>query len=258
MKKICNLTTTHTRNDQRVFLKECLTEKQNYEVHLVVCDEETDELKDGIYIHGNKGSKARLGRAVVSALRVYRRAKSINADIYVFHEYDFLWLALFLKKRSNILLWDCHEDYLSDLLDIRGFLRPFRYVLLYVFKILSHIVVKKLDGCITVCDKLKTWLLKLNCKNCYVLHNFALKRAFQSIESHNYDEAQHLLYVGSFEPLRGIHILIQALDYCRHKDIRLIIGGYRISKCYKEYCELYSVDNMSVMTASALSYSCTL
>ncbi|MBR1843253.1 MAG: hypothetical protein IJ793_00005, partial [Opitutales bacterium] len=68
-------------------MKECITEKQNYEVCLVVSDGKPDEIKDGIHIYGTPKHKTRLGRAIFSAFQVYRKAKSLKADIYVFHEH---------------------------------------------------------------------------------------------------------------------------------------------------------------------------
>ncbi len=237
MKTICNITTTHTRHDHRVFLKECITEKRNYEVCLVVSDGKPDELKEGVYIYGTKRHKTRLGRAVFSAFQVYRKAKSLNADIYVFHEHDLLWLALFLKKNNKVVLWDCHEAYSDDLLFIRGAMKPFSRVFWCCYKILSYVVTRNLDGCITVCNMLKTRLLKLGCKRCYILHNYASKMEFRNIESQDYDKAQCVLYIGYFEPSRCIHTFIQAINRCKHKNIKLIIGANRAQKKYEEYCK---------------------
>lgn len=240
MKTICNMTTTHTRYDHRVFLKECITEKQNYEVCLVVSDGKPDEIKDGIHVYSTPKHKTRLGRAIFSAFQVYRKAKSLKADIYVFHEHDLLWLALFLKKRNNFVIWDCHEAYFYDLSLLSGRLKGLRYIILFLFNVISHIVVRHLDGCITVCKDIKIWLTNLGCKSCFLLPNYALKREFSSLVSPNYTVNQRVFFVGAFNSSRSIHSLVQAIGFCKYKNVKLVLVGCRAKKQYLDYCKQLS------------------
>jgi len=241
MKKICNLTITHTRHDQRVFLKECLTEKQNYEVHLVVCDGEPDELNEGIYIHGTPKHKTRLGRVIFSTFEAYLKAKALKADVYVFHDPDFLWLAFLLKRRGSTVIWDCHETYFDRKRPIQKTLWFLHHILFWLFKGLALLVVRHLDGAIAPANTVKDWLAALGCKKCYLLHNYALRTEFQCVKSPNYNEAiQRILYIGAFSTSRNIHILIEAIALCKHKNVRLTLCGSNARKPYETYCRQLS------------------
>ena len=59
-------------------------------MHLIVADNEKDEAKDNIHIHGVKGYKNRFLRMTLAVWSVYRRAKTIKTDIYIIHDPELL------------------------------------------------------------------------------------------------------------------------------------------------------------------------
>ena len=127
MKKICNLATIHSRDDVRIFRKECFIEAHHYEVHYITCDGKGDEVKEGVHIHGVKNFKSKILRAMLAPFVVYRKAKAVDADVYVLHDPELLLIALLLKGRNKCVIWDCHEYYeeedLSEIQWLPFFLR---------------------------------------------------------------------------------------------------------------------------------------
>ena len=101
MKKICNLATIHSKYDTRIFMKECSIAKRYYEVHYITCSTKTDELKDGIHIHGIGSWKSKIARAFFTPFKAYAKAKIIDADVYVLHDPELLLISLLLKKKKK-------------------------------------------------------------------------------------------------------------------------------------------------------------
>ena len=113
MKKICNITRNRHRWNKGIG-RECFAEKEEYEVHFVVSDNQKDEFKDGIHFHGVKQGKIRIIRGIFVLLALYKKAKSIQADLYVLHDPELLLIALFLKKCGKVI-FSSHEYYLEEI-----------------------------------------------------------------------------------------------------------------------------------------------
>ena len=103
MKNICNLATIHSKYDARIFMKECSIAKRYYEVHYITCSTKTDELKDGIHIHGIGSWKSKIARAFFAPFKAYAKAKIIDADVYMLHDPELLLISLLLKKKTSAL-----------------------------------------------------------------------------------------------------------------------------------------------------------
>ena len=110
MKKVCHLTSAHGKEDDRIFLKECISLAQNgYDVYLVERGNTYD--KNGVHIIGlGKIPERRLKRMTEGVKRAYLKAVSINADIYHIHDPELLPIALKLKKNNKKVIFDSHED----------------------------------------------------------------------------------------------------------------------------------------------------
>ena len=114
--KICNLTSVHPRYDTRIFLKQCFSQKTHHETHLIVADSQKSECKDGIHIHGVKGYKNRFLRMTLAVWNVYQSAKNVDADIYILHDPELLFVGLLLKAKGKKVYFDAHECYEESLL----------------------------------------------------------------------------------------------------------------------------------------------
>lgn len=217
MKKICNLATIHQRNDARIFRKECFTETQRYEVHYVTCDGKGYELKDNVHIHGIKRYKSKLLRVIFAPFRVYRKAKAIDADIYVLHDCELLLIALLLKRRNKCIVFDCHEYYDKG---AKSFPFMLRVVLIFFFKCLARFSIPHMDGNIAATEGIADFLKKVHAKNIHLLHNYAMLKDFKSVQMPDFKHRRCILFTGTFYPV--ILNLVRALTLCRN-DIKLIL-----------------------------------
>ena len=233
--KVCNLTSVHPRYDTRIFLKQCWAQSLQGEAHLVVADNRKDEVKDNINIHGVKGYKNRFLRMTLAVWNVYRRAKSVKADIYILHDPELLSIALLLKKTGAKVFFDSHECYTESLQNaywIPSFLR--KYVV-RLYQNIESFILPRLDGLIAATDHIADVLHKYN-KNIFVLHNYALLEEFSECKKPNFDHNNRVLYCGGITENHGILQMLKALELCRN-DIKLILCGTFSPNTLLEQCK---------------------
>ena len=196
MKKICNLATIHPGDDSRIFRKECFSETRSYQVHYVTCNGEGYKLKNNVHIHGIKRYKSKFQRAIFAPFRIYKKAKLIDADIYVLHEPELLSIALLLKKiHKKCVIYDCHEFYVEEVLHKKWIPFPVRFCLFLYLKCVYCFVVPYLDVVVSV-SKQKPIINKRN----FVLQNYAAIKEFKNILIRDFEHANCVLYTGTLSP----------------------------------------------------------
>ena len=116
--RVVHLTSVHPRDDIRVFLKECRSlAAAGFEVFLVVADGRGPAVVEGVRIVDvGPRSGGRIGRAVLTAARVFAAARRLRADIYHFHDPELLPWALLLRLSGAKVVYDTHEHLPEDIL----------------------------------------------------------------------------------------------------------------------------------------------
>src|SRR5918996_3708510 len=120
-KKVVHMTSAHPADDTRIFAKECRTlSAAGYEVHLVAQGAD-DALRHHVRIWGvpAPASGRRLVRMTLTVVSVYRRARSLGADLYHFHDPELMTAALLLARAGRPVVYDAHEDLAATMLDKR-------------------------------------------------------------------------------------------------------------------------------------------
>ena len=146
-KKVVHLTTVHHPFDTRIYHKECLSlNKAGYDVSLIVPLENNQELPDdGIRLIATKKRKNRLARMLLSTWQTYRLAKKEQADYYHFHDPELLWVGWLLKKRSNTVIYDVHEDYYTSALQKEYLPMPIKKLVAKLYNKVEKFFIKKMD-----------------------------------------------------------------------------------------------------------------
>lgn len=232
--KICNLTSVHPRYDTRIFLKQCFAQKTHYETHLIVADSQKSECKDGIHIHGVKGYKNHFLRMILVVWNVYQKAKKVDADVYMLHDPELLFVGLLLKTKGKKVYFDAHECYEETLLYSHWVLCFFRQFVVCVYKCIQSYVLSRLDGCLAATEHIEE-VLKKYCNNTFLLPNYALLREFSECKQPDFDHSNHILYCGGISENRGIVNLVKALELCNN-NIRLILCGNFENENLKKQC----------------------
>jgi glycosyltransferase involved in cell wall biosynthesis len=118
----------------RIFLKECRSlAAAGFEVFLVVADGQGPALVDGVrIIDVGRRSKARVGRALLTAARVFAAAQRLRADICHFHDPELMPWGLLLRLSGARVVYDAHEHLPDDILSKHylptGLLGPVSFV----------------------------------------------------------------------------------------------------------------------------------
>ena len=172
---VCHVTSAHSRYDGRIFLKQCSSlAKNNYKVTLLCCDTLDDEVKNKVNIVSiNKQFSSLRDRIFNSKRMLKKMCLEINADIYQFHDPDLLSLALYMKRKKKVVIFDSHEDYPSLFLErqnIPFFLRKF---LSSIYLLYEKHIFKKIDGVICVADYQLDRIKKIN-SNAVIITNYPI------------------------------------------------------------------------------------
>ena len=122
MNRVCHVTSVHPRYDVRIFLKECVSlAKAGYEVTLLCADNLPAEIRDGVTIKSvDYFPSGRIKRILGAKKAMLKGALEIDADIYHLHDPELLPVALSLKNRGKIVIFDSHEEYQHEYLSINN------------------------------------------------------------------------------------------------------------------------------------------
>lgn len=114
--RVVHLTSRHPADDVRIFLKECRSlARAGFDVHLVAPGA-ADQVRDGVTLHGfAEAGGVRPLRIARRLWRTWRTARAVRPDLCQFHEPELVPVALLLKLGGARLVYDVHEDALSEL-----------------------------------------------------------------------------------------------------------------------------------------------
>jgi len=196
-----------------------------YDISLVVADGLPDETKDGVKIYGDEKEKNRLLRIWKSPRNVYKKALSLNADIYHLHDPELLPVGIKLKKKGKKVIFDSHEDYPSQILH-----KP--YMNKYLLKIVSKIysiyekkTFKKFD-CIIFTAPFSTNNVSQWHPAVVDVYNYPQLEEFSNIErkSPKQGDIPSVCYAGGITEIRGIKEMVKAMQYCTN-NVQLKLAG---------------------------------
>lgn len=192
-----------------------------YEVYLVVADNKPDEKVDNINILSVPvNGTGRISRMTTIASRVYKKALSLECDIYHFHDPELLFFGLRLKKENFKVIYDSHEDVPRDILSKSYIWKPLRTVLSFVVELVENYVARKMDLIITATPFIKARFLKIN-KNTEVINNYpVLAELYSKISWKN--RKNSVCFIGGINVERGIYEMVDAMI---NTNAQLVLAG---------------------------------
>lgn len=222
--KVCHFTSVHPVYDTRIFLKECSSlAMAGYETFLVAtgCN---GTVKNGVRIKGvpclNGG---RFKRFISTAWRTYKLAKSIDADIYHFHDPELLPYGLLLKKHGKKVIYDVHEDVPEDILIKDWMPKLIRRLVAICFEVFENWASKRMNYVIAATPSIYDRFLQIgssveNINNYPIINELLLPR----IE--NKKKIKAVCYVGAIDERRGIVEMVEAIS--RAKTSLMLAGEF--------------------------------
>ncbi len=228
-KTIVHITTVHDWRDPRILEKQCAgAAGAGHDVSLIACEPVGDEYK-GVRLVGVKHPGNRLERIVRTGFAAYRKACFFSADVYHFHDPEFLPWALLLREKTAKVIYDIHEDYITSV-DTKHYL-PGAWK--QAVKSAGGELEKRLAGCFHTVAAEKYYLERFP-DAAPVLNYPVLPEGWQNVNAFSPD-GMRLLYTGNISEIRGaLHhaglvdrvpgVRVTMAGYCRSAEYRKIIG----------------------------------
>ena len=172
--KVCHFTSGHEAYDARIFHKQCRTlASADYDVHLVV-PIGVSEVRDGVKIWSiGAESYGRFQRMLFVSKKVYKKALSIDADIYHFHDPELIPFGLKLKRLGKKVIYDSHEDSPADILNKGWIPKYLRRYASKIFSLYERYAVKRFDAVVSVTPHVVDRFKKVNL-NSHLVTNYPI------------------------------------------------------------------------------------
>ncbi len=231
--RICHITSAHLSDDVRIFHKQCVSLAKNpdYEVFLLAAKGE-DKIVKSVRIKtlGAQNSAGRLYRMFKIVNELYWKALEIDADVYQIHDPELLRIALKLKKKGKIVVYDAHEDLPRQILAKHWIPKFLRKTLSFCFERYENFIAAKLSAIITATPFIGERFIKIN-PNTVNINNFPILA--ETPESSIPTQKEHYIcYAGGISKVRGVSYLLDSLHYL--PGIKLKLAGKYSPEAYRE------------------------
>lgn len=221
MVKIAHLTSVHQYTDTRIFVKECRSlAAAGFEVRLV-SPGAPDKVVNGVHLCGiDAPGRGRLSRMTRTVRLIYKKALTINAQIYHLHDPELIPLGIALKRRGKKVVFDMHEDIPRQILDKQWIPAPFRKMVSTSFDGFQRLAFKSLDAVI-LAESLYADSLPESDKYC-IVRNYPLLSELDLSGLDWSGKKRAVCYIGGLTEIRG---LIGMVDAIEKTDAELLLGG---------------------------------
>jgi len=238
--KVCIITTVHPVFSTRIFHREAKTlVRAGYDVTLVA-QHDKNEIVDGVKIVALPRPRNRFTRIFGLTWRAFRLAFRQRADIYHFHDPEFLlWGLLLQLVTRKPVIYDVHEYFPESLEDKEWLPRLLRPPLKVILGAAERLIAGRLAGVVVVnSDLARRFSHKI--RPVVVLPNYP-PRAFAQpdlpapLSSTSSGDRPVLVYVGGLTEDRGITQLIRVLAQVRATlpNVQLRLVGRFVSRGYE-------------------------
>ncbi|MBE0536473.1 MAG: glycosyltransferase family 4 protein [Phycisphaerae bacterium] len=232
--KICQISTVHPLNDNRVFHKECKSlARSGHDVTLII-KHDRNETIDGINVIALRSRKNRLSRMLLGTCEALRLALRNKADVYHFHDPELIPACIFMKLFGKKVIYDVHENTAHQMLNKNWLGGMFKRRMASVLVGFAEKISKVFFDVIIVArpDIAEHW----NCRKVRVVLNAA---ALETIDNAAIAEMAKskaaVIYAGGLTDIRGIKQLVEAMEIVGDRAELWLIGGWQ-EKSFETEC----------------------
>ena len=163
---ICHITVAHNSDDIRIFEKECLSlANAGYDVHLIAAGRKNNSFVLGLVnIYEVSVKSNPLFRILFGARKVYRKALSVDAELYHFHDIELFIYGIKLIKKGKKVIFDSHEDWIGYMQEITWLPVGFRKIAALVVRRLYRKYLSKFNAVISVSPNIVSSLKNFSSK----------------------------------------------------------------------------------------------
>jgi glycosyltransferase involved in cell wall biosynthesis len=220
--KVAHLTTVHSRDDARIFAKECISLHGRYEVCLIVADGLGSDQILGVNIHDLGKPRGRVGRFTTTALKAAAKVRELEIDLVHIHDSELIPTALWLRAKGIRVIYDVHEDLPRDILIKEWIPKTLRRPVSAIATSIEALANRYFDGIIGATPLIAD---RFTLAKTALVRNFPLIQEFQvSITpKRSVTRARSVAYIGTLSETRGVIEAVQAIG--RIDDVTLVLAG---------------------------------
>ncbi len=220
-KKIGVITSSHSRNDTRIFLRQVSSLKKHFVVNFFVADGLGDEKKENLIIKDLGKEKSRIKRFLFKPTVFLFHILKEKIDIVHIHDPELLLIVIPLKIFRKKIIFDSHEDYSAAIKDRPYLKENLRPIIGNTFYFFEKFIVKFIDIIIGATPFIKE---KFNYHaNPLLIANYPSKHDLYKPKE-DYIKTNQVTYVGNMSEERGIFHLVDAMGSIK-KPIKLNLVG---------------------------------
>lgn len=215
MTRVCHLSSAHRGLDVRIFHKECVSlAVAGYDTHLVIVASEQEVATAqamGVTVHALKAPVGRVSRMVRQAWRCYTIGRTLDADIYHFHDPELIPYGIFLALSGKKVVYDVHEDVPRDILS-KDWIAPWiRKTISGAVGALEYFGARYFFSVAAATPYIAQRFKQIT-PRAEAINNFPLL-AELTVEAANWaDKQKRMCYVGGIGRIRGILEVVQAME----------------------------------------------
>jgi glycosyltransferase involved in cell wall biosynthesis len=225
-KKVCHITSAHSRYDVRIFVKECTSlSKNGYNVMLIVNDKLPDEVKKGVNIISTKfDPKNRIERFLKSGKLLLNKAIEVDADIYHLHDPDLLPVGNKLREMGKKVIFDSHEDVPKQIMDKYWIPKLFRKFISGLYSKYEKFSLRKYTAVVTVTPHIVERLSKIN-PNTVMVTNYPIVDSKDIIKKKS--DGNSICFAGGISSEWNHDKIIKAIENI--DEIKYILAGKEVN-----------------------------
>lgn len=221
--KALHIATLHKRHDTRILLKECSSlANAGFNVVLIVGDGEGDEDFAGVRIADVGRPGGRFASRLVPMWRAWRRVRGEDPAVVHFHDGMFLPFAIFLALTGQRVIYDVHEDYPRQVLNLR-FAWPVRYGASFGYTLLEWTASLIFTRIVAATPHIAS---RFPQQKTVLVQNFPLLHELTAVNDIPYaSRPAQFAYVGGITTYRGIREMVDAVARLDRDDASLEVAG---------------------------------
>ena len=227
------MTSAHDSNDSRIFQKECLfmAKESEFELYLIAPGLSRDEGDVKVIGMGEKPT-SRIKRMFRFSDIIYKKALTIDADIYHIHDPELLGAALKLKRKGKLVIFDSHENTVEQIKIKKYMPAVARKLISWLYKNYETFICRRIDAVIFPCLYNGKNPFANRCKNIVFINNVPSLAEFPNAVEQN--KLYDICVIGSLTEERGITNLLKA---CKKSGAKIELGGFFSSSEYEKKLE---------------------
>ncbi len=219
---VCHFTSVHPAEDVRIFLKECTSlARAGFRTMLVATDCQNREV-NGVTIHRVPKSRGgRFWRMFLTAFRVFKVARSLDADIYHFHDPELLPYGVLLCWAGKVVIYDVHENVAEDIKTKDWIPLYIRGGIARLFYLFENWAAKKLTYVVAATPSIRERFLRAGIPSIDI-NNYPILGELSTIGAMNRRDSKYVCFVGCINERRGAVEMVKAIGLT---DCALCLAG---------------------------------